>query len=150
MKIVTATVADIEVLSRMIGEVEAYYGGEYVAGNTETIRAALFGPLPPAATVLIARDNDEALGFASYSSLWPAAGADVSFYLKELFVREQHRRRGVGGHLLDAVEAATAAAGWSRLEWTGDADNPAALGFYKARGARQHRGKIVYRAEISR
>jgi GNAT superfamily N-acetyltransferase len=133
----------------MIGEVEAYYGGEYVPGNAKTIQAALFGALP-AATVLIARDVDEALGFASYSSLWPAAGADVSIYLKELFVREQHRRRGVGGQLLDAVEAATAAAGWSRLEWTGDADNLPALRFYEARGAQRNHGKIVYRAEISR
>lgn len=148
MKIETATAADIQVLSQMIGEVEAYYGGEHVPGDPGQIQEALLGPVP-AATVLIARDDDgEALGFASYSRLWPAAGADVSLFLKELFVREGHRRRGVGGQLLDAVEAAASTAGSSRLEWTGDADNAVALAFYEARGARQDHGKIFYRAEV--
>ncbi|MGW6603115.1 N-acetyltransferase family protein [Streptomyces sp. NPDC055036] len=150
MKIEAATEADISVLSRMLGEVEAYYGGANIPGDPEQIRAAILGP-NPAATVLIARDDDgQVLGFASYSRLFPAAGADVSLYMKELFVREQHRRRGVGGHLMDAVQAVATAAECSRLEWTADADNPTALAFYEARGARQSHDKVVYRAEVPR
>ncbi|MFF5304783.1 GNAT family N-acetyltransferase [Streptomyces sp. NPDC013161] len=148
MKIETATTADSKVLSQMLGEVEAYYGGDYVPGDPEQIQAALFAA-SPAATVLIARDDDgEVLGFASYSRLWPAAGADVSVFLKELFVRERHRRRGVGGHLMDAVQAAAEAVG-TRLEWHADADNPTALAFYEARGARSH-DKVVYRVQVPR
>ncbi|MGW0825204.1 N-acetyltransferase family protein [Streptomyces sp. NPDC002845] len=62
-------------------------------------------------------------------------------------MREQYRRRGVGTQLLDTVQAA-AAAGCSRLEWTADADNPAALAFYATRGAQQNSGKIIYRTEV--
>ncbi|MFJ9893580.1 GNAT family N-acetyltransferase [Streptomyces sp. NPDC091280] len=150
MRVEEATEADVGALSQILGEVEAYYGGEdAVPGNPEQIQDALFGPAS-AATVLIARDDDgEALGFASYSKLFPAAGADMSLFLKELFVRERARRQGVGGQLMDAVEAAAAAVG-SRLEWLADVDNPAALAFYEARGARQSRGKVVYRVEVPR
>ncbi|MGW2769172.1 N-acetyltransferase family protein [Streptomyces sp. NPDC001275] len=143
-----ATEADVRDLSRMLGEVEAYYGGQPVPGDPEQIRTALLGP-SPAATVLIARGDDgEPLGFASYSRLWPAAGAEVSLYLKELFVREPYRRRGVGAELMDAVQAAAAGLGCSRLEWTADTDNATALAFYEARGARRNDGKVMYRVEV--
>nr|WP_063744369.1 GNAT family N-acetyltransferase [Streptomyces sp. SID8381] len=134
----------------MLGEVEAYYGGEKTPAAQDQIRAALFGP-QPVATVLLARDEnhaDEVLGFASYSFLWPAAGADTSIYLKELYVREGHRRRGVAGQLMDAVREAGRAAGCSRLEWTADADNPPALDFYKALEVEPHDGKVFYRLPL--
>jgi GNAT superfamily N-acetyltransferase len=146
VRIDEATEADIDVLSTLLGEVEAYYGGRATPGDPEQIRAALFGPRP-VATVLIAR-TDDVLGFASYSFLWPAAGADTSIYLKELFVREQHRRRGVARALMDAVRDAGRAAGCSRLEWTADTDNPPALDFYKSLGAETHQGKVFYRSAL--
>ena len=144
MRIEQATEADIELVARMLGECEAYYGGANTPADQDQIRAALFGP-QPVATVLIARDGDTALGFASYAFLWPAAGADTSIYLKELFVREQHRRAGVAGALIEAVREAGRRAGCARLEWTADTDNPPALDFYEALGVQPHKGKVFYR-----
>lgn len=142
--IVQATVADIEVISLILGEIEAYYGGKAVAGDQAQIRAALFGARP-AATVLLARDGDEVLGLASYSLLWPAAGADLSLYLKELYVREPARRRGIGGALMMELREEATAAGCSRIEWTADRDNPTALNFYARFGFTQREGKSFYR-----
>ncbi|MGW2209897.1 N-acetyltransferase family protein [Streptomyces sp. NPDC001781] len=147
MQISEATEADAGVIADVLGEIEAYYGGPDTAPPVEDVRTALFGSLP-AATVLLARDGDEVLGLASYSFLWPAAGADTSLYLKELFVREQYRRGGVAGALMDAVAEIGRAAGCSRLEWTADADNPAALAFYEARGAKENPGKVAYRQSL--
>ncbi|OUD04358.1 GNAT family N-acetyltransferase [Streptomyces swartbergensis] len=147
MKIEKATEADVDVLSQMLGEVEAHYGGPDTQADPEQIRAALFGS-QPVATVLIARADDDVLGFASYSFLWPAAGADTSIYLKELFVREPYRRGGVAGQLMEAVREAGRAAGCSRLEWTADVDNPLALDFYKALGVQPHEGKVFYRSTL--
>nr|WP_152886148.1 GNAT family N-acetyltransferase [Streptomyces adustus] len=132
----------------LLGEVEAYYGGPDTAAPVDQVRAALFGGRA-VATVLLARDDDQALlGFASYSFHWPAAGADTSIYLKELFVRETARRRGVAGALMDAVVEVGRRTGCSRLEWTADADNPPALAFYEARGAEENPGKVAYRQPL--
>ncbi|MFJ2646071.1 GNAT family N-acetyltransferase [Streptomyces sp. NPDC087420] len=117
VQISVATEEDTEIISEILGEIEAYYGGEATPGNTTQIRAALFSGRP-AAQVLLARDSDQVLGFASYTFLWPAAGAESSLYLKELFVRSTARRRGVAKAFMAALEAAAAAAGCSRIEWT--------------------------------
>ncbi|MBW5483793.1 GNAT family N-acetyltransferase [Streptomyces bambusae] len=146
MLIEQATEADVDVISEMLGEIEAYYGGEPVPGDPAQIRTALFSDRP-AATVLLARDGEQVVGLASYTFLWPAAGADTSLYLKELFVRETARRRGAAGALMRALQAAAGKAGCSRVEWTADRDNPAALAFYEALGAVPRDGKVFYRVE---
>ncbi|MFF2522417.1 GNAT family N-acetyltransferase [Streptomyces liangshanensis] len=147
MEISPATEADTEAIGEILGEIEAYYGGETVPGDPAQIRAALFSDRP-AAQVLLARDGGQVLGLASYSFLWPAAGADTSLYLKELFVRPSARRRGVARMFMTALKVAAAGAGCSRIEWTADADNPPALAFYKALGAEPRDGKIFFRASL--
>jgi GNAT superfamily N-acetyltransferase len=138
---------DVEAISRLLGEVEAYYGGDNEPADETQVRVALFDE-PVSATVLLAVDGATVVGLASFSRLWPAAGADTSMYLKELFVAETARRRGVGAQLLDAVKEAAEMAGCSRLEWTGDTDNPAALGFYKKLGVPVNDGKVFYRLSL--
>lgn len=144
--IATATAADADTISVLLGEIEEYYGGQNTPGDLDQIRRALFVSRP-AATVLLARDGDQVVGMASYTFLWPAAGADTSLYLKELFVRETARRRGVAGALMQALQAAAVEAGCSRVEWTADSDNPPALAFYEALGAAKNGGKVFYRVE---
>ncbi|MCX5382697.1 GNAT family N-acetyltransferase [Streptomyces sp. NBC_00083] len=136
--------ADAGVIAVLLGEIEAYYGGSPAPGDLGRIRAALFCE-HPAATVLLAREGDDVLGFASYSRLWPASGADTSLYLKELYVRESARRRGVAGMLMARLREEATAAGCTRVEWTADLDNPPALAFYAALGAVPRDGKVLYR-----
>ncbi|MFF8285509.1 GNAT family N-acetyltransferase [Streptomyces albus] len=145
MKIDRATAADVEAISELLGEIEAYYGGDPAPVDVDQVRQALFGD-PPAASVLLARGDDgDVLGMASYTRLWPASGADTSLYLKELFVRERARRQGVAAALMERLKEEAAALGCSRLEWTADQDNPPALRFYEALGMQQHTGKTFYR-----
>jgi GNAT superfamily N-acetyltransferase len=147
MRIEQAADRDTETIAELIGEIEAYYGSEGAPADPAQVHARLFGQ-QPVATVLLARGEDgHVLGMASYSLLWPAAGADASLYLKELFVREHARRRGVATALMARIQEAATDAGCSRVEWTADADNPAALEFYRALGAQPHRSKTFYRIE---
>lgn len=139
-----ATEEDLSSISSLLGEIEAYYGGKPDSVDADQIKGALFSQRP-VATVLLAKEGARAVGLASYSFLWPAAGAESSLYLKELFVRRGHRRNGVAHQLIAALREAAADAGCSRIEWTADRDNPAALRFYDAIGARPHEGKIFYR-----
>ncbi|SFF75033.1 Ribosomal protein S18 acetylase RimI [Actinacidiphila alni] len=144
MHIERATADDTEAIASILGEIEAYYGGKDTPPDPAQVRQALFGP-GPAATVLLAREGDTVLGLASISLLWPAAGAEASVYLKELFVREGARRRGVARQLMTAVRDEATALGCTRVEWTADRDNPAALAFYAGLGFTEHNGKAFYR-----
>ena len=149
MHISPATEADTDELSTLLGEIEHYYGGDPTPGDPDQIRRALFSP-HPAATVLLARDDHQILGLASYSFLWPAAGADTSLYLKELYVRETARRSGVARALMTALRKTATEAGCSRIEWTADTDNPAALAFYEALDAEQRNSKVFYHVTSGR
>ncbi|GAB2700101.1 GNAT family N-acetyltransferase [Kitasatospora kifunensis] len=147
LDITPATTEDAQTIATVLGEIEEYYGGDRIAPPTAEVVAALFGDWP-AARVLLARDGDRVVGLASVSRLWPAAGADVSLYLKELYVREGHRRRGVARQLMDAVHAEARAAGCRRVEWTADRDNPPALDLYAALGIEPQRDKVFYRSAV--
>jgi GNAT superfamily N-acetyltransferase len=136
---------DVEAISRLLGEVEAYYGGDNEPADETRVHVALFAE-PAAATVLLAVDGNRVV--ASFSRLWPAARADTSMYLKELFVSERARRQGIGAQLLDAVKEAAAEVGCRRLEWIDDLDNPTALAFYKKLGVSVSQGKGFYRLPV--
>lgn len=144
MEIRQATADDVPEISALIGEIEAYYGGDDMPGDEARIREELFGSAS-AATVLLAVDGADVLGMASYSRLWPAAGAEASLYLKELFVRPPARRCGVARALMTRLRESAEATGARRVEWTADADNPPALALYEALGFEPHDGKRFYR-----
>lgn len=147
LTITRATEQDAETIAIMLGEIERYYGGPDEIPDVKQVRQALFGP-QPAATVLLARDGEQVIGLASVCFLWPAVGAETSLYLKELYVQEGHRRRGIARDLMAAVRDEAQTAGCSRIEWTADRDNPPALALYAGLGVEPHNGKIFYRLPV--
>jgi len=76
-----------------------------------------------------------------------AVGATRSLYLKELYVPDAHRRRGVGTLLMRAIFETADTLGCSRVEWTTDAGNIAAQAFYAKLGLPAHPSKVFYRVE---
>lgn len=149
VRIEQASEQDIPAIAELLGETEQYYGGDNTPGDHAEIRDALFGP-NPAATCLLAWDGDQVVGMASYSYLWPAAGSTRSLYLKELYVRETARSQGAGRALMAELQQIAEAAGCSRMEWTGDSDNPVALKFYEQMGVPRNDGKVFYRLPLQR
>ncbi|WP_144121047.1 GNAT family N-acetyltransferase [Catellatospora sichuanensis] len=142
---------DAETIAMLLNEVDRYYGAtelEPLDTRVAQIHDFVFtGHARP--TVLLAHVDGKPAGFASCSLLWPAAVTTRSMYLKELFVVEGARRRGVARALIDDVIAAARGAGCSRVEWTADADNPAALEFYRAIGVEISESKVFYRLPLT-
>ncbi len=84
---------------------------------------------------------------AAYSFLWPTVGLTRSLYLKELYVAQACRGRGIGRLLMQALFGLAAKHGCSRVEWTTDRGNTSAQAFYHRLGLPVHASKLFYRAE---
>jgi GNAT superfamily N-acetyltransferase len=145
-----AIVALLEDLGRFYGAAGSPLLARRPGQVTEDqINEAIFTS-PPAGYALLARDTGQLAGLAAYSFLWPAVGGSRSLYLKELYVPEAYRRRGVGSLLMRAVLETAAARGCSRVEWTTDVGNADAQAFYARLGLPAYPSKIFYRVEDGR
>jgi ribosomal protein S18 acetylase RimI-like enzyme len=148
--IVTATERDVAAIVSLLEELDRYYGAttfEPAEEREKTVASLLFGD-NPAAHVLLARTGSDAVGIATYSFLWPAAGVTRSLFLKELYVSQQYRGRGIGRALVRQVCGVAMASGCSRVDWTADRDNPLAEGFYRKLGAPVDATKLFYRLDF--
>lgn len=143
-----ATGDDAGKLTDLIANIEEYYGSELE--EKDSLRADVERVLsgsPPSVFALVVEDDEKLVGLASYSFLWPSAGATSSLFLKELFVLETHRRRGLARDLLIEIFRIAEANHCTRVEWMTDSDNLDAqlaysnLGF----GDKIMSTKIVYR-----
>ena len=127
---------DVPVILELIeGLAEYERAPDQVEATPETLRETLFGAAPQAEVVLAELDGTVA-GFALFFHNYSTWRARRGLYLEDLFVRPEHRGRGVGAALLCylarvAVERDCARMEWSVLDW-----NEPALGFYRALGAK--------------
>ncbi|MEV7228156.1 MULTISPECIES: GNAT family N-acetyltransferase [Polymorphospora] len=149
-----ATPADVPALAALMEEMGRFYGDtvfEPLARRIAQIEQALFGPRA-VADVLLVRNTDEPVGFASYTFLWPAVGVTSSLYLKELYIARSHRGHGLGTLLMSHVAAVAVRHDCTRMEWATGLENRDAQEFYRSLSATVHAGKVSYRlgpAEIS-
>ena len=144
-----AETGTIQAIAALMEEMDRFYGAteiEPLDSRARQIADALFSD-PPAAYALLAWDGEQLVGFAAYSFLWPAVGLTRSLYLKELYVAQAHRRKGVGELLMQSLIETAAKHQCSRVEWTTDAPNHDALAFYEALGAPRNTSKVFYRLE---
>jgi ribosomal protein S18 acetylase RimI-like enzyme len=140
---------DAEALAEMAKEMDHFYGATEARSRElriDQVRDALQGDLP-AAHVILAWEDTNLLGFASYSFLWPAVGLTRSLYLKELYITANSRRRGIGKMLMRQLYLIAVQHECSRVEWTTDRDNLDAQEFYEALGVPVAASKRFYRLE---
>jgi GNAT superfamily N-acetyltransferase len=140
----------VDALAALFEEMDRFYGdpaGGSLVVKAEQIAEALFGEVP-AGAALLAWDDDELVGTAAYSFLWPAIGVTRSLYLKELYVGAAHRRKGIGKLLMDALFEVAKKHGCSRVEWTTDDTNQSAQQFYDELGVPVNTSKMFYRVEL--
>src|SRR5262249_3753032 len=130
-------------------EVDRFYGVTDIDPPSQRvphIAAALFQE-PKAAYALLAWDWEQLVGMAAYSFLWPAAGVTRSLYLKELYVIEAYRRKGVGTLCVQGLWQIAVEHACSRVEWTTDEGGVLGESFYERLGVPQNQEKIFYRLE---
>lgn len=149
MAIVTAAEpTNIEELATLLAEMDQFYGAakmEPTDVRLGQVRKAIFSN-PPAAYVLLAREDNQLAGFAAYSFLWPAVGLTRSLYIKELYVAEAYRRTGIGTLLMRSLVEVATSQECSRVEWTTDHANANAQRFYEKIGMR-YPSKVFFRLE---
>lgn len=140
---------DCGAIAGLLAEMDRFYG-DATAGTVEErareIGQALFSE-SPAGSALLAWDGDVLAGLAAYSFVWPAVGLTRSLYLKELYVGQGYRRRGVGRLLMGALFEVASGHACSRVEWTTDRGNAGAQAFYAMLGVPVRESKLFYRVE---
>lgn len=150
MTVVTPVTSEhLEALATLAEEMDRFYGAtelEPLDLRLQQISRVLFDN-PPSAYALMAWNDATAVGFASYSFLWPAVGLTRSLFLKELYVIESARRTGVGKMLMQSLAEIAIKHDCSRLEWQTDRPNADAQRFYAQLGVPVDDSKLSYRAQ---
>src|ERR1043165_9354452 len=101
---------------------------ECVASET-MIDIALFGPTPRAFCD-IAEWDGAPVGFALWFLNFSTFAGTAGIYLEDLFVRPEHRGKGIGKALMAHLARKCAENGWSRLQWAVLDWNTPSIDFY--------------------
>jgi GNAT superfamily N-acetyltransferase len=86
--------------------------------------------------VLVAEHGGRVVGMVTGQVVISTAEGAPSVWVEDMVVHRDHRRSGVGGRLLRALEAWAAMRGAPRLQLLADRENVPALRFYEAAGWR--------------
>jgi phosphinothricin acetyltransferase len=135
MYIDDAAEADLPAILAIHNEVVANSTAIYANDPTTLDERAAWrtGRLAQGYPVLVARDGDEVLGFASFGDFraWPGYAATVEH---SVHVRADARRRGVGRALLSALPDRARAIGKHVILGGIDADNAGSLALHQSLG----------------
>ena len=97
--------------------------------------------------LFVAAEGRRLIGYALYFYSYSSFLAKPTLYLEDLFVLEEHRKRGVGFALFRRCVDEAVAQGCGRMEWSVLAWNEKALRFYERLGARRLSDWYVYRLD---
>ena len=137
--------SDVSLIAELIRGLARYERLEHeVTMTEEQLDRALFGERRYAET-LIAENGDQAVGFALFFHNFSTFLARPGIYLEDLFVVPEHRGRGVGKALLEALARLAVERDCGRLEWAVLDWNESAIAFYERLGARPNSEWTVYR-----
>jgi GNAT superfamily N-acetyltransferase len=123
--LVLSFIRDLADYEKLRHEVEATEG---------MIDAALFGD-SPRLFCDIAEWNGEPAGFAVWFINFSTFSGRSGIYLEDLFVRPEHRGKGLGKALLVQLARTCVENNWSRLQWSVLDWNTPSIEFYKSLGA---------------
>jgi GNAT superfamily N-acetyltransferase len=134
-KATPADTADLHTLIAGLAEYERLT--EICVATQHDLDAALFGE-HRCAEALIARVDtnlQEAAGFALFFHTYSTFLGRRSLWLEDLFVRPEHRRRGLGRRFLETLAALAVERNCGRFEWSVLDWNTPAIRFYESLGA---------------
>ena len=147
LDITAATEDDLPVILRFIEDLAVYERlRDSCVATLDKLRSTLFTS-PPAAEVLIARQDGSPVGFALFYHNYSTFLAQRGLFLEDLFVNPDARGKGVGRALLSvlariAIERKCGRFEWNVLDW-----NEPAIGFYRSIGARAMDEWTTFRLE---
>jgi ribosomal protein S18 acetylase RimI-like enzyme len=135
-----AELRDVGAIVQLIGELAEFEQLTHLLQVTpEKLRPHLFGERP-AAGALVTETGDgkapgEVVGFALFFTNFSTFLAQPGLYLEDLYVKPEHRGRGIGKALLTRLAAIAVERGCGRFEWSVLDWNANAIRFYEGMGA---------------
>jgi GNAT superfamily N-acetyltransferase len=136
MRIRPAQRDDAGLLLALIQELAEYEElADAVSGDATLLATALFDD--GVAEALIAEVGEEAVGYAVFFTTFSTFECRPGLWVEDLFVRPDHRRRGIGRALLTHIAGLAVSRGCGRLEWSALHWNEPALRFYDEIGAKR-------------
>jgi len=126
---------DVPAIVGLIGELAEFEHLTHLLQVTpETLHPHLFGPRP-VAEARVAEVNGEVVAFALFFTNFSTFLAKPGLYLEDLYVKPEHRGRGLGRALLEHLGALAVERDYGRFEWSVLDWNEHAIRFYKGMGA---------------
>jgi GNAT superfamily N-acetyltransferase len=110
-----------------------------VRADEVTLETFLFGE-PRRAEALVARWNDEPVGFAVWYYSFSTFLGRPSLYIEDVFVNPDARGRGIGKAIFAHLAARALAQGCGRMEWSVLDWNAPSIAFYRSLGAKPREG----------
>ena len=140
-----AKVADVPVILELIRALATYERAPNEVTATEKgLTEVLFGE-KPAAEILLAFENETAVGFAVFFHNFSTWLGRPGLYLEDLFVRPEDRGKGYGRALLIHLAKIARDRGYGRMEWAVLNWNEPAIEFYRKLGAKPMDEWTVFR-----
>jgi ribosomal protein S18 acetylase RimI-like enzyme len=151
MRIRNALVSDAGAIERLFREFVAYLrtvGDEhdYVFGARQFAEDG-FGP-DPAFRGLVAEDESGVIGYVLFCKAYDGDYVRF-FYVIDLYVQAQSRRKGIGTALMDAVHNLARREGVRRLSWLVHKNNTGAIRFYERLGAKSSRDHELMHLDLT-
>ena len=130
-----AVPADVDALVGLIHELARYEREpDAVEVDGPMLADALFCE-SPVVFATVADDGGAVVGMAVYFRNFSTWTGRVGIYLEDLYVRPDHRGRGVGRALLVHLARTACDRGYGRVDWSVLDWNESAIGFYESIGA---------------
>lgn len=140
-----AVAVDTPLILSLIRELAEYERLTHEVDATEDlVRDSLFGPSPRSFCDL-AEWQGEPAGFAVWFYSYSTFRGRHGVYLEDLFVRPEHRGRGLGRALLAHLASRCREERLPRLEWSVLDWNEPSIRFYRALGAEPREGWTGFR-----
>src|SRR5437588_12464739 len=140
-----ATVADVPIILELIRALAIYERAPNdVTATADGLNEVLFGE-KPAAEVLLAFENETAVGFAVFFHNFSTWLGRPGLYLEDLFIRPEDRGKGYGRALLIELAKIARDRSCGRMEWAVLDWNEPAIEFYRKLGAKPMDEWTVFR-----
>ena len=136
---------DVEAIDALIRELAEYERlSHQVIANQQQLRDALFSATPHVYCHVVEEEHT-IVGFALWFLTFSTFEGATGLYLEDLYVRESHRRQGIGASLLQRLAALCVERGYTRLQWWVLDWNEPSIEFYRSFGAVPMDEWTVYR-----
>ncbi|MEX0922876.1 MAG: GNAT family N-acetyltransferase [Rhodovibrionaceae bacterium] len=141
-----AQAGDIALLVRLLKEAYVFYGDSNTPSATEldTRLRRYLGAAPGFEAVIAETGAGEALGVAVFAPVFWTSDCEIALFLKELFILDRARRKGIGRKLMARLAKTAVQRGWTRVVWTVDDHNDPAQQFYRQLPGVRPLSKTVY------